>query len=503
MFKQSNVSGPQTVTPKGAKAHFSRFLVPLIVGCALFMELLDSTVISTALPMMARSLGENPIRLNLAITSYLLSLAIFIPISGWMSDKFGSRTVFRSAIAIFTVGSVLCGLSHSLMQLVAARVFQGFGGAMMTPVGRAVVLKTVPKKDLVEAMSYLTVPAVMGPVVGPPLGGLIVTYWSWRWIFFINVPIGVIGMTLVTMYIENFREPDVPPLDLYGFMLTGLGLAGLVFGFEVVGRGVLPPALIAIMIGGGAVCIALYVVHARRSDHPIIDLGLLKIPTFAAPTVAGGMFRIGIGALPFLLPMLLQLVFGLSPFASGMLTFTSAVGALTMKFTAAPIIRRLGFRTVLIGNGTLCAFILTSYALFRPATPYSVIVLTLLIGGFFRSLQFTALNALAYSDIPIESMSGASSLSSMAQQLFLSLGVTLAAFLLRLSLGHRNVTALTAWDFTPSFIITGVLALLSALLFLRMEPDAGAEVSLSVAKVESERVSEHVDDAILQEAAPR
>src|SRR5208282_6160343 len=264
MFEQARHPDRKEVTPKRARRHFSRFLVPLIVGCALFMELLDSTVISTALPVMARSLGENPIRLNLAITSYLLSLAIFIPISGWMSDKFGSCTVFRSAIAIFTVGSVLCGLSHSLMELVAARVLQGLGGAMMTPVGRAVVLKTVPKADLVEAMSYLTVPAVMGPVVGPPLGGFIVTYWSWRWIFFINVPIGVIGMTLVTMYIENFREPDVPPLDLYGFMLTGLGLAGLVFGFEVVGRGVLPPALIAIMIGGGAVCIALYVVHARR-----------------------------------------------------------------------------------------------------------------------------------------------------------------------------------------------------------------------------------------------
>ncbi len=433
---------------------------------------------------MARSLGENPIRLNLAITSYLLSLAIFIPISGWMSDKFGSRTVFRSAIAIFTVGSVLCGLSHSLMELIAARVLQGLGGAMMTPVGRAVVLKTVPKADLVEAMSYLTVPAVMGPVVGPPLGGFIVTYWSWRWIFFINVPIGVLGMTLVTMYIENFREPDVPPLDLRGFMLTGFGLAGLVFGFEVVGRGVLPPGLVAILIGGGAICTALYVVHARRSDHPIIDLGLLKIPTFAAPTAAGGMFRIGIGALPFLLPMLLQLVFGLSPFASGMVTFTSAVGALTMKFTASPIIRRLGFRTVLIGNGTLCAFILTSYALFRPLTPYSIIVLTLLIGGFFRSLQFTALNALAYSDIPMESMSGASSLSSMAQQLFLSLGVTLAAFLLHLSLGHRSVAALTAWDFTPSFIITGVLALLSALMFIRLAPDAGVEVSGLESRVE-------------------
>ena len=300
------------------------------------MEMLDATVIATALPVMSRSLGENPIRLNLAITSYLLSLAVFIPISGWMADRFGSRTVFRAAIAIFTVGSVLCGLSGSLPKLIAARILQGFGGAMMTPVGRVVVLKTVPKSDLVEAMSYLTVPAVLGPVVGPPLGGFIVTYWSWRWIFFINVPIGLLGMTLVTLFIENLREPEVPPLDLRGFLLTGFGLAGLVFGFEAVGRGVIAAGVIAAMIGGGGLCMALYVLHARRTPYPIIDLGLLKIPTFAAATAVGGLFRIGIGALPFLLPMLLQLVFGLSPFASGMLTFTSAVGALTMKFTAVP-----------------------------------------------------------------------------------------------------------------------------------------------------------------------
>ncbi len=441
------------------------------------MEMLDATVIATALPVMSRSLGENPIRLNLAITSYLLSLAVFIPISGWMADRFGSRTVFRAAIAIFTVGSVLCGLSGSLPKLIAARILQGFGGAMMTPVGRVVVLKTVPKSDLVEAMSYLTVPAVLGPVVGPPLGGFIVTYWSWRWIFFINVPIGVLGMTLVTLFIENLREPEVPPLDLGGFLLTGFGLAGLVFGFEAVGRGVIAAGIIAAMIGGGGLCMALYVLHARRTPHPIIDLGLLKIPTFAAATAVGGLFRIGIGALPFLLPMLLQLVFGLSPFASGMLTFTSAVGALTMKFTAGPIIRRLQFRPVLIGNGAICAFIMASYALFRPSTPYAVIVLTLLTGGFFRSLQFTALNALAYADIPVNSMSGASSLASMAQQLFLSLGVTLAAFLLHLSLGHRGVAALSTRDFTSAFVITGVLALLSALLFLLLKPDAGEEVS--------------------------
>src|SRR5271170_3360873 len=254
------------------------FLAPMIVGCALFMEMLDSTVISTALPAMAKSLGEDPIKLNLAITSYLLSLAVFIPISGWMADRFGARTIFRNAIIIFTFGSVLCGCSHSLPQLVASRILQGFGGAMMVPVGRLIVLKTIPKSELVTAMSYLTVPAVLGPVVGPPVGGFIVTYYSWRWIFFINVPIGMIGITLVMWYIPNIKEDVTFPLDFRGFLLTGLGLAGLVFGFESIGRGIIPPAAVAALLCGGALCIFLYWVHAQRHPNPIIDLALIKIP---------------------------------------------------------------------------------------------------------------------------------------------------------------------------------------------------------------------------------
>jgi EmrB/QacA subfamily drug resistance transporter len=452
------------------------FLAPMIVGCALFMEMLDSTVISTALPAMARSLGEDPIKLNLAITSYLLSLAVFIPISGWMADRFGARTIFRNAIIIFTIGSVLCGCSHSLPELVASRILQGFGGAMMVPVGRLIVLKTIPKSELVTAMSYLTVPAVLGPVVGPPVGGFIVTYYSWRWIFFINVPIGMIGITLVMWYIPNIKEDVTFPLDFRGFLLTGLGLAGLVMGFESIGRNVIPASIIMCVMAAGGLCMALYILHARRMDYPIIDLGLLKIPTFLVATLGGGLYRMGIGALPFLLAMLLQVVFGLSPFASGMLTFTSAAGALFMKTTATPIIRRLGFRSVLISNGVISSFIMMSYALFRPTTPHFLIVTALLLGGFFRSLQFTALGTLAYADVPNQMMSGASTLSSMAQQLFLSLGVALGAMLLHLSLtahgGH-----LTTSDFTPAFVVMGCLALLSSLLFLPLEYHAGDEVS--------------------------
>jgi len=441
------------------------------------MEMLDSTVIATALPAIAHSMGQSPIRLNVAITCYLLSLAVFIPISGWIADRFGARTVFRTAIVIFTIGSICCGVSHSLGQLVAARMLQGFGGAMMVPVGRLIVLKTVPKSELVTAMSYLTVPAVLGPVVGPPVGGFIVTYYSWRWIFFINVPIGAIGITLVTLLIPNIRDNLVRPLDFIGFLLTGIGLAGLVFGFEMLGREFVRPLTEALILGGGLICATSYVFHARRTKYPIIDLKLLSIQTFNTATVAGGFFRMGIGALPFLLAMLLQLVFGLSPFASGLITFTSAAGAMFMKAAAPPIIRRMGFKNVLLGNGVLSSFILMSYALFRPTTPHALIILALLSGGFFRSLQFTALGTLAYADIPAELMSTASSLASMAQQLSLSLGVASAALLLHLSLAGRPASQLTAHDFTLPFVITGVLALLSSALYLSLDRHAGHEVS--------------------------
>ena len=381
---------------------------------------------------------EDPIRLNLAITSYLLSLAVFIPISGWMADRFGARTVFRTAIVIFTIGSVFCGFSHSLPQLVAARILQGFGGAMMVPVGRLVVLKTVAKSELVTAMSYLTVPAVLGPVVGPPVGGFIVTYYSWRWIFFINVPIGMIGISAGDLYHPQYprgrcRSRSIcvafcsPAWDWrVGLRLRGDRPQRNLTRDHHVRDGRRRPVHRALFPS------------SRRIDYPIIDLDLLKIPTFLVATLGGGLSRMGIGALPFLLAMLLQVVFGLSPFASGMLTFTSAAGALFMKLTATPIIRRLGFRTVLIGNGMISSFIMMSYALFRPTTPHFLIVLALLTGGFFRSLQFTALGTLAYADVPNSLMSGASSLSSMAQQLFLSLGVALGAMLLHFSLGAHG-----------------------------------------------------------------
>ena len=455
----------------------SRVLVPLVVACAMFMQNLNSTVIATALPTIARSLGESPLRLNVAITCYLLSLAVFIPISGWTADRFGARRVFSLAIVVFTLGSIACGISNSLPTLVAARILQGMGGALMVPVGRLVLLRTVAKSDLVRAMSYVSVPALIGPVMGPPVGGFIVTFASWRWIFFINIPIGVLGIILVNLLVGDLKETGRRPFDLAGFALTGVGLASLAFGFENVGRGALPNIVVIALLAVGAVCLALYVRHAYRVSHPIIDLALLKIPTYAMASIGGFLFRVGLGALPFLMPLMLQVGFGLSALNSGMLTFASAAGAMLMKTSAVRVLRTLGFRIVLVGDAVISAAFLFGYSLFRPSTPHLVIFLALLAGGFFRSLQMTSINTLSYADVPPAMLSRATSLTSMAQQLSQTAGVATAALLLHTVLTLRGGTTLAAADFYPVFVGIAMISLLSVPFFLRMSPDAGAEVS--------------------------
>lgn len=453
-------------------------LIPLIVACALFMENLDSSVLATALPSIAASLGESPLKLNLAITSYLFSLAVFIPVSGWVADRFGARTVFRAAIIVFTLGSLLCGLADSFWTLVGARVLQGLGGAMMVPVGRMVILRSTPKAELVRAMTWLTVPALIGPIMGPPLGGFLTTYLSWRWIFWINLPIGLLGLVLVTLYIPNIREEKVPPLDWRGFLMSAGGLCGLVFGFETIGRGLLPDSVVAALLVVGAIGVGLYLRHARRHPHPLIDLSLLKVPTFRAGMAGAFLFRIGVGAMPFLLPLMLQLGFGLTAFESGMLTFVSAVGALTMKMAAGPILRRIGFRRVLIGNALLSGGFIAVCGLFRPDTPHLLILGLLLCGGFFRSLQFTSSNTLTIADIPNEHMSRATSFTSMMQQLSLSAGVAVGAMVLHATVVYGGgVDQIRADSFTPAFLTVGAIATLSVFVFLRLPADAGAEVS--------------------------
>ena len=467
-----------------------RYLDPMIVACALFMENMDATVIATALPTIAHGFGESPLRLNLAITCYLLSLGIFLPLSGWLADRFGARIVFTSAIVVFTLGSIGCSTVESLPQLVLARIVQGMGGAMMVPVGRLVVLRSIPKAELVAAMAYLTVPALIGPVIGPPLGGFIVTYFSWRWIFWINIPIGLLGIALALRFVPNIREARDEALDGAGFGMVSLGLAGTMFGFENVGRGILSNDSVTALLVGGLAFLAAYGWHARRVDAPIIDVTLLRIRTFRASVLGGFLFRNAIGALPFLTPLMLQLGFGLTPFASGMITFSGAAGALFMKITAPAILRALGFRRVLLLNTVVCAVSIACYGLFRPSTPHAVIIGVLLVGGFFRSLQFTSLNTLAYADVEQPKMSRATTLASVGQQLSLSFGVGLGALLLHTTLAVRGRDALGAADFSPAYFTISAISLLSLLFFARLRDDAGAEISGNAAAAAAQAAAE-------------
>jgi EmrB/QacA subfamily drug resistance transporter len=463
-------------------ASFSR-VIPLVVASALFMENMDSTVIATSLPAIATDLRVDPIILKLAFTTYLLSLTVFIPISGWCADRYGARNVFRAAIAVFTLGSVACGFSTSLETLIAARALQGLGGAMMVPVGRLILLRTTPKNELVQALALLTIPALLGPIFGPPIGGFITTYFHWRWIFWINIPAGLVGLALATLYMPEIREERPPRLDWLGFVLSGAGLSALVFGTTIIGRDILSPYGAPALMAIGALLLALYVFHARRAAHPILDLKLLQIDTFRCGVIGGSVFRIGIGAVPFLLPLMLQVGFGLSPFQSGSLTFAAAAGALTMKLTAARILRRAGFKTVLVVNGIISSCFLAGQSLFTPLTPHLLILAVLLAGGFFRSLQFTALNAISYSDVTSRDMGRATSFYSVAQQLSLAMGVATAAFVLEAAQHFRGDATLAAADFSIAFFVVAVISGLSIFSYLRLPADAGAEVSGKAATV--------------------
>src|SRR4249920_368294 len=332
-------------------------IVPLIIAVALFMENMDSTVIATSLPAIAADIGTNPLALKLAVTSYLLSLAVFIPASGWTADRFGARTVFRAAIAVFVLGSIGCALSGTLTDFVIARIVQGMGGAMMTPVGRMVLVRTIPKRELVGAMAWVTTPAL-------------------------------IGVVLATRYIEDVRAEHHERFDVFGMVLAGLGIAGVAFGLSVLGLNFLPWTVVVALVVAGVFFIAAYLVHARRTPNPALDLTLFRLPTFFASVTGGFVFRLGLGALPFLLPLMLQIGFGMTPFQSGMITFATPLGAMGMKWATTNILRRFGFRNILVVNSVISAAFLAVCAGFTAATPIGVMMLLLFVGGFFRSLQF-------------------------------------------------------------------------------------------------------------------
>jgi EmrB/QacA subfamily drug resistance transporter len=428
------------------------FIVPFVVAGAFFMDGLDSSIISTSLPQMAASFSVSPPQMSAAITSYLISLAIFIPISGWIADRFGARSVFCAAIAIFTLGSVFCGLSESLLQLVGGRVVQGFGGAMMTPVGRLILTRIFPKKQLMKAMTYYMLPGMLGPTMGPLVGGFITTNFSWHWNFFINVPIGVIGIALAIRFIPDIRMPRPSAFDITGFIIIACGL---------------------LLVAAGAILLG-YAAYASRRQNPVLDLRMFRGRTFSVAVLAGSLIRAGIATVPFLLPLLLQVGFGLNPFQSGLITFLNTAGAMSMRAWVSHLVRRYGFRQVFLAGVALSSVLMAGFALFTINTPHLLIAAYLFCFGVLRSAQMIGMSALAYSDLPHEEMSKATSIFALGQRLSQSLGIGISATLLTLFSGGGPITV---GDFKLVFIVVALIMLSSAVGFRRLKPEDGWQVS--------------------------
>ena len=437
---------------------------------------MDSTVISTALPAIAEDIGTTPIALKLALTAYLVSLAIFIPVSGWVADRFGARRVFAAAIAVFMVGSIACAVSGSLTQFVVSRFLQGMGGAMMTPVGRLVLVRSTKKSDLVNAMAWLTIPALIGPLAGPPVGGFLTTYFSWHWIFLVNIPIGFAGIIFGLTLLPKGEAPPVRRVDWTGFMLAGAAASGIVFGLSVISLPALPPTWGVLATLAGVASFAAYIVHARRAPDPLLNPKLFANRTFRAAIIGATLFRIGAGAVPFLLPLMLQLGFGLTPFQSGMVTFVSAGGAIVMKFTVKGILRGGGFRTVLIGAAAGAALSIAVNGFYTAATPLALIMAVLFVSGLVRSLFFTSTNALTFAEISDADAAQATAVTSAMQQVSIAVGVALAGGVLDL-VTTLSGGALELPAFHIAFFTVAAISALAIIPFLSLPPDAGQTVS--------------------------
>jgi EmrB/QacA subfamily drug resistance transporter len=466
------------MTASGARNSHVGWL-PYIVAATFFMEYLDTTVIATALPQMAHSFGVGPNSLSLGMTAYMLALAIFIPASGWVADRCGSRTVFFSAIGVFTVASVLCGLSQNVTEFTAARLLQGIGGALMVPVGRLVVVRSTEKSRMMQAISTITWPAIAAPVVGPPIGGFITTYASWRWIFLLNVPFGLAAMAIALVMVPNLRGSERKPLDLVGLLLSGVTLTAILYGAELASQPGENPWIAAAFIVGGLLAGVAAFQHAKRHPHPLIDVSTLKIPTFSVTVVTGSFTRIGIGAVPYLMPLLFQIGFGLSAFKSGLLLLASAVGNLGMKALTTRILQRYGFRMVSIVDVTLAGVFIIACGLLTPNVPLVLVLLVVFVYGVARSMQFSTLATLAYADVAQPQMSAASTLWSAAAQMTLGLGIAFGAVSLRAAAffnGETTGRAFTLDDFRLAFLFAGVLTLISVIGYMGLAHDAGQSV---------------------------
>lgn len=451
----------------------------ILVAGAFFMEILDGTIIATAAPRMAESLGVRAVDVNVVMTAYLLTLAAFIPVSGWLADRFGARTVFATAIVVFTLASAGCAASTSLPVLTGVRVLQGIGGAMMVPVGRLVVLRATAKQDLIPAIAYLTWPALVAPVIAPGLGGLFATYASWRWIFLVNLPLGAVALLAATRLVPNTREPTHPVLDGWGFLLSGAGLAALVLGLERIGAEPVDWGLVAALLAVAAVLVGLAVRHLQRARHPLLSLGTLTIPTFRAANRGGSLFRIAISAVPFLVPLMVQEAFGWSPVRAGLVTMAIFVGNIAVKPATTPLLRRFGFRPVLLVNGWLTVLAVACCGLLGAGTPTLVVLAVLVAGGIGRSVNFTAYNTITFADVPAAQTSSANTLSSTIFQLSVGMGVAVGALAVRVGGPIADALGLdgAVGAYRVAFVLLAMLLAIAVIEARGLARDAGAAVS--------------------------
>ncbi len=453
-------------------------LIAVLVAGAFYMENLDATVIATALPQMAGTFHTSPITLSAGMSVYMLALAVFIPISGWVADRFGSCSVFSTAIGVFTVASILCGISNTPFQFIASRVLQGIGGSMMVPVGRLVVLHNTEKKDMIRAIAYLTWPGLLAPLIGPPVGGFITTYATWRWIFFLNVPLGVVGIIFALILIPNKHADKKTRLDIPGFVFAGVTCVAVMYGMDSIGRRNAPWLLIALMAGIALLFGFLAVWHAKHHPHPLLEFSALKIRTFAVTIWGGSLFRMAVQSIPFLTPLMFQIGFGMNAFDSGLMVLAIFAGNVAMKPLTTPALRRYGFRKLLIVNGILLAAAVLACAFLSPGTPRFIILAVLFWGGLCRSMQFTSINTLAFADVPAPQLSGANTLFSIAWQMTNGMGIALGAVALQMSsLIHGGHSTLTVTDFHLAFVMIAVVSIASLYDVFSLDRKAGAVVT--------------------------